>query len=206
MVITSYENVAEDEELDIRGASHPLPDASGEIAAQALLERVKQAEQGELVLCLISGGASALLPLPSGGLSLEDKIATTELLLASGADITEINSVRKHMSRIKGGQLARQSMPAEVHSLILSDVLGDDLSAIASGPTVPDNTTFADAWRVFEKRGLVDQLPVTVRDHLQSGLNNPDPETPKSDNPLFRKVSNTLVGSNRISVEAVSSI
>jgi hydroxypyruvate reductase len=165
-------------------------------------ERVANAEQGELVLVMISGGGSALLPFPAEGISLADKIATTDLLLACGASIDQINCVRKHLSRLKGGGLARLAAPADLHALILSDVMGDDPSAIASGPTVPDDTRFADAVAVLNDFGIWSKAPSSVRDYLEKGCRGEVAETPKSADPLFDKTGYTLVGSNRISVDA----
>ncbi len=204
LVVTSYENVVVEPGLEVLGASHPLPDAGGEAAAVRVAEVAAQAAQGELLLVLVSGGASALLPAPVPGVTLEEKIATTRLLLACGADIVEINTVRKHLSRLKGGGLARMAGPAEVHALILSDVLGDDLSAIASGPTVADDTTYGDALAVFSRRGRLDDLPAPVRRHLEEGAAGRIPETPDSTDVLFRRVRNTLIGSNAVSLDAMA--
>ena len=203
IAVTNYENRADVERFDVIGAGHPLPDAGGYEGARAIADYVSQAGAGDLVLVLVSGGGSALVPYPPEAISLEDKIATTELLLACGADITRINCVRKHISRIKGGGLARLAAPADVHALILSDVLGDDLSSIASGPTVPDPTTFADAVDVLESAGAWDRVPASVREYLDAGCAGEREETPKSGDPIFRHVENTLVGSNRFSVDAV---
>ena len=203
IAVTNYENRADVEQFDVIGAGHPLPDAGGYEGAGAIADYVCQAGAGDLVLVLVSGGGSALVPYPVAAISFEDKIATTKLLLACGADITRINCVRKHLSRIKGGGLARLASPADVHALILSDVLGDDLSSIASGPTVPDPTTFADAVDVLESAGVWDRVPASVRKHLTAGCAGEREETPKPGDPIFRNVENTLVGSNRISLDAV---
>ncbi len=203
IAVTNYENRADVERFDVIGAGHPLPDAGGYEGARAIADYVSQAGGGDLVLVLVSGGGSALVPYPPEAISLEDKIATTELLLACGAEITRINCVRKHLSRIKGGGLARLAAPAAVHALILSDVPGDDLSSIASGPTVPDPTTFADAVDVLESSGVWDQVPPSVRQHLSAGCAGERDETPKPGDPIFRNVETTLVGSNRLSVDAV---
>ncbi|MDQ2694378.1 MAG: DUF4147 domain-containing protein [Pseudomonadota bacterium] len=203
IVVTNYENVTEVPGCRVLGASHPLPDAAGLRGAKAIAERVSQAEEGDLVLVLVSGGGSALVPYPPDSISLEDKIAATQVLLACGADINQVNCVRKHLSRLKGGGLARLAAPAALHALILSDVLGDDLSAIASGPTVPDPTTYADAVQVFKSRGVWDHVPASVRAHLDRGCAGEVPETPKPNDPLFARVGNTLIGSNRLSVEAI---
>ena len=144
----------------------------------------RDAEAGDLVLCLISGGASALLPLPAPPVTLADKQATTQLLLDCGAPIQEINAVRKHLSMIKGGQLARDAAPAYVLSLILSDVIGDDLAVIGSGPTAPDPSTFEDARQVLRKYSLEGRVPREVMQRLRAN----EPETPKPGNPLFERV------------------
>jgi hydroxypyruvate reductase len=158
----------------------------------------------DVVVVLLSGGASALLPAPVSGLTLEDKAAVTSLLMRAGADITELNTVRKHLSRLKGGGLARAAAPARVVTLVLSDVVGDDLSTIASGPTVPDPTTYADARRILDDRGIASAVPASARRHLEAGQRGEIPETPKPRDPIFRRVRTCLVGSNRISVQAAA--
>lgn len=203
IAVTNYENVCEVPDFEVIGAGHPLPDANGLKGARAIAARIKEARAEELVLVLISGGGSALLPHPPETVSLDDKIATTELLLGCGADIGQINTVRKHLSVLKGGGLARLAAPASVHALILSDVIGDDLSAIASGPTVPDPTTYAQAAEILKSKGVWEKVPASVRDHLQRGCAGELPETPKRNDPVFSKVANTLVGSNSISLDAV---
>jgi hydroxypyruvate reductase len=155
-----------------------------------------------LILCLISGGASALLPLPAPPIALEEKQAVTQMLLASGASIQEINAVRKHLSAIKGGQLARMARPAKVISLLLSDVVGDQLDVIGSGPTAPDASTFADAQSVLDKYGLSARLPAAVRERIAAGVRGDLPETPKENDPAFRRTRNFIVGSNRLAVDA----
>ncbi|MBI3286989.1 MAG: glycerate kinase [Chloroflexi bacterium] len=183
--------------IAIREAGHPLPDQSGLEGTRRMLELVRRAGEGELVICLISGGGSALLELPQPGISLEDLQATTDALLRCGAPIQEINAVRKHLSQVKGGRLARLAHPAGVISLILSDVVGDPLDVIASGPTVPDPTTYADAWRVIEKYGLQIVLPGSILDHLGAGRGGSVEETPKPGDPIFERVHNVIVGNNR---------
>lgn len=205
IAVTNYENVTEVPGFEVIGAGHPLPDEAGFGGAQRVAECADSAEEGDLVLVLVSGGGSALVPFPPDSISLEDKIATTRVLLACGADINEINCVRKHLSRLKGGGLARLSAPADVHALILSDVLGDDLSSIASGPTVPDPTTYHDAMRVFQSKFAWYQLPAAIRTHLEDGFKGRHPETPKPDDTVFDSVGHTLIGSNRISVDAIVS-
>lgn len=185
-------------------ARHPVPDERGVAAAREVEELVGDLGRRDLLLVLLSGGASALLPAPAEGLSLEDKQRTTEVLLRGGATIHEVNAVRKHLSRLKGGGLVKKAAPARVATLVLSDVVGDDLSTIASGPTVPDPTTFADAVSVLESRGLGDQVPRAVRERLQAGTRGRVPETPRPGEALFRRVHTHIVGSNRLSVQAAS--
>jgi hydroxypyruvate reductase len=203
IVVTNDENLVSMPGFEVLTAGHPLPDERGQQAAQKAAERASVAQQGELVLVLISGGGSAMLPYPVDGISLDDKVAATQLLLASGATINEINCVRKHLSRLKGGGLAKLAAPADLHALILSDVLGDDLSAIASGPTVADDSSFADAIAVFQQRNLWQRLPESVQNHLQQGEQGLQPETLKSGDPILQRATQTLVGSNAISVDAI---
>jgi hydroxypyruvate reductase len=158
----------------------------------------------DLLLVLISGGASALLPSPARGVDLEDKKVVTSLLQRSGASIGELNVVRKHLSRLKGGGLARTAAPARVVCLVLSDVVGDDLSTIASGPTVPDPSTYGDALDILKKRGVLARTPKRVRKHLEAGARGDLPETPKPGDPLFRRVTTRVIGSNRWTIEAAA--
>lgn len=188
--------------VDLVEAGHPIPDQAGVKGTQRMADLLAGATERDLVLAVISGGGSALLALPAPGLTLADLQETTDLLLRSGATIVELNAVRKHLSQIKGGGLARLAGRASVVSLILSDVVGDPLDAIASGPTAPDPTTFADAWAVVDRYGLVDRLPEGVRRRLQAGLNGDLPDTPKPDDPLFERVHNLFVGNNRLAAEA----
>ena len=184
------------EHIRIHEASHPVPDERGIRGAEEILSLVKGAGERDLVLCLISGGGSALLVAPAEGVTLEDKQAVTRLLLACGADIHEINTIRKHMSRAKGGGLARFAYPATVVSLILSDVIGDDLNVIASGPAVPDTSTFDDTRRVLEKYDIWDRVPASVQSRIQQGLVGDIEETPKVGDAVFQKCYTELVGTN----------
>ncbi len=184
------------EHIRIHEASHPVPDERGIKGAEEILSLVKAAGERDLVLCLISGGGSALLVAPAEGVTLEDKQAVTRLLLACGADIHEINTIRKHLSRAKGGGLARFAYPATVVSLILSDVIGDDLNVIASGPAVPDTSTFEDTRRVLEKYDIWDRVPASVQSRIQQGLVGDIEETPKIGDAVFQKCYTELVGTN----------
>jgi hydroxypyruvate reductase len=185
-------------------AGHPVPDERGIRGAEDIILLVKRAGERDLVICVLSGGGSALLVAPAGGVTLEDKQEVTRLLLACGADIHEINTVRKHLSRAKGGGLARFANPAAVVSLILSDVIGDDLNVIASGPTVPDPSTFADAEKVFDKYGIWEHVPSTVQHRIQQGLKGEVEDTPKSGDATFQKCSFELVGTNLQALTAAS--
>jgi hydroxypyruvate reductase len=204
LVNVKYGNTAKLRRIELNPCGHPLPDEAGVAGAMRIAEIAAQASAGDLVLCLISGGASALLPLPAAPIALAEKQATTGLLLACGATIHEINTVRKHLSRIKGGQLARLAAPAAVESLLLSDVIGDDLDVIGSGPTAPDASTFAGALAVLEKYGLLERVPTTVRQRLDRGVRGELPETPKPGDRLFRGVRNVLVGNNRLALDAAA--
>jgi hydroxypyruvate reductase len=202
IAVTNYENVTAVTNVEVIGAGHPLPDTRGFHAAQKIAQRVSQAQADDLVLVLISGGGSALIPYPVAGITLQEKIATTDLLLACGATINEINCVRKHLSQLKGGGLARLAAPATIHALILSDVLGDDLSTIASGTTVPDTSTYSDAINVLKNKGVWLTVPDSVRHHLQQGEQGKIPETPKPNDSVFKHTSYVLCGSNTLSLKA----
>lgn len=203
IAITNHENVATIERVDVYGAAHPVPDESGSRAAQQIIQRLAQAKSNELVLAMISGGASALVPCPAGDISLQEKMLITQLLLNSGASIHQTNCVRKHLSLIKGGGLARIAFPARLHALILSDVIGDDVSVIASGPTVADSSTYSDAVQFLKSKQIWSQTPVSVRQHLERGVSGDIPETPKPGDEIFNRTSYDLVGSNVLSVDAM---
>jgi glycerate 2-kinase len=183
-------------------AGHPVPDARGAAAAERMAGLLAGLNPNDLVLALISGGGSALLTWPAPGLSLDDLRALTTALLRCGASIGEINTLRKHCTRLFGGQLARLAAPAQVATLILSDVIGSPLDVIGSGPATPDPTTFADAWAVIERYNLADALPPAVVAHLQRGLAGEIPETPKPSESLWERVTNNLIASNVIAAEA----
>jgi len=183
--------------ITLHEASHPIPDETGVIGTRQMLEIAEDAEQDDLVICLISGGGSSLMPLPRGDISIADKKALTDALLKSGANINEINTVRKHISDFKGGWLAKKAYPATILNLILSDVVGDPLGFIASGPTVPDSTTFADATRVLKKYALWEKAPASIRRTLADGEKGLIPETPKAKDEAFSKTRNLVIGNNR---------
>jgi hydroxypyruvate reductase len=167
-----------------------------------MVQLARGASQGDLVICLISGGGSALMTLPVDGVTLQDMEALTEALLRCGATINEINTIRKHLSQLKGGNLSRVAYPAEVVALILSDVVGNPLDVIASGPTVPDSSTFAQAYEIIERYELVDDLPLSIVRHLGQGKEGQIPETPKEGDPLFATTYNLIIASNELAAQA----
>ena len=186
-------------------AGHPIPDRRGLRAAQRILETALSLGSEDLLIVLLSGGASSLLPLPDEGLTLADKQRVTRMLLRSGATIAELNAVRKHLSAIKGGGLAAATR-ARVLTLILSDVGGDDPGVIGSGPTAPDRTTFLDAALIIRRYGLWERLPAPVRIHLVEGLAGWRPETPKPRSRIFRRVAHVVVGHNRLALDAAAAV
>ncbi len=188
--------------ITINQAGHPTPNEAGLEGARRIMEMVSGLGERDLVIAVISGGGSALMPLPAEDITLEDKKLATSLLLKCGATINEMNAVRKHISAIKGGQLARAAYPATVISLILSDVVGSPLDTIASGPTAPDPTTFSDAWDVLEKYDLVAQMPGRIVERLRKGIRGEIPETPKPGDPVFDRVHNVIIADNYIAAAA----
>jgi len=202
LVIVKYDHGEPLRTVRIMEAGHPLPDENGCRGARQVLAMAQAAGPRDLVFCLLSGGGSALLPLPADGLTLAHKQAVSDVLLSCGADIHDINTVRKHLSAIKGGRLAAAVRPARLCTLVLSDVVGDDLDSIASGPTVPDPGTFQDAMAVVERYGIAPRLPDAVRRHLQAGLAGEIAESPKPGAPCFATHYPLIVGSNRQCVDA----
>ena len=196
IINVKYKHVADLNRIKLIEAGHPIPDENGRRGADEILNLAKKAAINDLVLCLISGGGSALLPLPFPGLSLKDKQKTIKVLLACGATIHEINTIRKHLSLIKGGRLAQAVHPATLVTLILSDVVGDDLDVIASGPTVPDPSTFAQCLEILHKYNILKMLPETVANHIKAGNLAQIPETPKAGDPAFDETHHLIVGSN----------
>jgi hydroxypyruvate reductase len=198
LVVTRYGHGAPTKRIEVVEAAHPVPDAAGEKAALRILECVTNLKPDDLVLCLISGGGSALLAAPVPGLTLDDKRAIARALLKSGADIAEMNGVRKHLSAIKGGRLALAAAPARVVALAISDVPGDDLAVIASGPTVPDPSTSAEALATLRRYAI--DAPARVLAHLESAAS----ETPKPGDPRFAAVSNILIATPQMSLRAAA--
>lgn len=202
LVVVKYGHGAPTKKIRIAEAGHPVPDAAGLQASRMILALIRTLKPDDLLIVLLSGGASSLLPAPAPGIGLRDKQRTTKLLLRSGATIQEMNAVRKHLSRMKGGQLAAAT-PARVASVILSDVIGNDLGTIGSGPTAPDPTTFREAWTIMERYGVSARFPASVRRRLEAGISKSVAETPKAGAALFRRVHNVLIGDNEAAVDAV---
>lgn len=201
-VTVKYGHLAPMTRLALHEAGHPIPDTAGVQGAEAIVRLVQQAGEDDLVFCLLSGGGSALLPAPTPGITLEEKQQLTSLLLECGASIDEINAIRKHISQLKGGQLARLVAPATLITLVLSDVVGDRLDAIASGPTVPDPSTFQDCLDIVARYDLFERLPASIRTRLQRGQAGLEPETPKGDDAAFTRCQTVIIGSNRIALQA----
>lgn len=200
LVVTRYGYAVPCERIEIVEAAHPVPDAAGEAAAQRLLQRVQGLTEDDLVLCLISGGGSALLPLPPPGLTLADLQALNQALLASGASITEMNSVRRHLSAIQGGRLAAACHPARVLNLLLSDVPGDDPIDIASGPTVPDPTTCADALAILRRYRI--SVPPAALAWLESG----EGESLKPGDPRLPRIETRFIATPQMALEAAAAV
>ena len=202
LVITADGYKVPTRKVEVVEAAHPVPDSRGLEAAERIAALVDSAVEKDLVIVLISGGGSALLTLPAPPVTLSDLIETNQLLLLSGARIQEINTVRKHLSQLKGGQLATRAFPAQVISIILSDVPGDPVDMIASGPTVPDPTTFSDAVAILNRYRLWERVPAAVRACLSAGVNGEVPDTPKPGDPAFARVNYVIAGSGTIAAEA----
>jgi glycerate 2-kinase len=197
LIIVKYGHGIPLEKTQILEAGHPIPDEAGLGATAELLKRVQECTQEDLILCAFTGGGSALLPAPSPPITLDQKQATTRLLLECGATINEINAIRKHLSRSKGGWLAKEAYPATIVSLLLSDVIGDRLDVIASGPTIPDESTYSDCINIIDRYELGERLPSAVVDYFYKGSAGRLPETPKAGDPVFARVQTLIVGNNR---------
>ncbi|MET3794429.1 glycerate kinase type-2 family protein [Aquamicrobium terrae] len=198
LVVTRYGYGAPTKRIEVIEAAHPVPDKAGLEAGQRLLRQVEGLGEDDLVVALVCGGGSALLPAPAGSLTLEDEIAVNEALLASGAPISVMNAIRKHVSAIKGGRLAAAAHPARVVSLIVSDIPGDNPALVASGPTVPDAASRADALKAIEAYGI--ELPERVIAHL----NSPEADAPRPDDKRFARNEVKLIASAAVSLEAAA--
>lgn len=188
--------------VDVFGGGHPVPNEEGVCGAERILALAEALGEDDLLLCVISGGGSALMTLPPRGVSLEDLRRTTQLLLEAGATIDELNAIRKHLDRLKGGRLARAAAPARVLALILSDVVGDPLDVIASGPVSPDPTIYRDALGVLDRFRLREKVPAPVREHLERGEHGEEPESPGPGDPVFGRVRAEIVGNNVLAAKA----
>lgn len=202
LVVTKYGHALPLKKLQLIEAGHPIPDTNSLLAGKALLDFSKKLKENDIVLFLLSGGASALLADTPNDLTLSALQSTFQLLLNVGATIQEMNTIRKHLSAIKGGQLARLLMPAEIITLAISDVMGDDPSVIGSGPTVPDNSTFYNAWTIIQQYGLQHQIPLSVQQYLQKGMVGEILETPKKNDICFDKTWFYLLGNNGLALQS----
>jgi glycerate 2-kinase len=202
VVVTKHGYVAPLERIELIEGGHPLPDKRGREGTKRILKLISNLDENDLVICLISGGGSSLLVSPSSEISLKDKKELTDQLLRCGANIKEINIIRKHISQVKGGRLAQLAHPAYVMALILSDVIGSRIDSIASGPTVPDSTTFSDCLKIIQKYKLKDKIPPSIYDRLKKGAQGKIKETPKSGSAIFKRVRNFVIGSNSLALEA----
>ena len=203
ILIVNKENFKKIDNFKCFKSGHPLPDKEGIKATTYLIQRLQETKEDDIVILMLSGGGSAMLPYPEKGITIEEKIIVNKLLLECGADIIEINAVRKHISKIKGGNFLKYSTPSIVHSLIISDVIGDDLSSIASGLTVPDHTTFKDVIKICKKYKIFEKIPNSVRNHLRRGESKLIPETPKKTDQIFKRCHNFIISSNEKSVHAI---
>lgn len=204
LIVVKYDHGLELDKIKIMEAAHPVPDEAGQLGAEACLQIAKKCRNGDLLICLLTGGASALLPAPAHGLSLADLQKLTSLLLASGAAIEEINAIRKHLSSLSGGRLVQAANGAQILTLIISDVLGDDPASIASGLSSPDPYTYADCLKIIEKYQLESKVPSKVMELLLAGVDGKIPETPKETDQIFKNVENVIIASNHQALEAAA--
>jgi hydroxypyruvate reductase len=202
IINVKYGHLSNVKRIKLNEVGHPIPDQNGVSGAEEIVGLLEQVAQSDLVICLISGGGSALLPSPAEGISLQDKQEMTNLLLECGASINEINAIRKHISKLKGGGLARLGHPSTLIALMLSDVVGDPLDVIASGPTVPDQSTFGECMAILEKYNLSEKVPASIKGRIERGIRGEIEETPKTGNPIFENTHNVIIGSNIIAVKA----
>ena len=206
ILIVNKENFSKVKGFKCFSSGHPIPNRNGLEASIFLENYLGKLEKNDLVLIFISGGGSALAPYPVDGISLEEKIIINKILLESGANIKEINVVRKHLSKLKGGNLVKICNPAYVHSFILSDVIGDDLSSIASGMTTYDNSTFRDVKKILNKYKIWTKIPKNIKNHINNGQKKKELETPEKNNQIFRKTNNTLIGSNNLCLNNIKNL
>ena len=205
VIVVNKENFKKVKGFKCFSSGHPVPDKNGLLASLYIEKKLNSLSEKDLVLFFLSGGGSALLPYPSANIKIEQKVSLNRKLLNSGADIKEINTVRKHLSKIKGGNLLKMSFPAKVHSFILSDVIGDDLSSISSGPTVPDETSFNDVKKILIKYNLWNGIHKSIKAHIELGILDKSFETPDKTDKVFLNVENTLIGSNNLCLKSIDS-
>ena len=206
VIVVNKENFKRVKGFKCFSSGHPIPNKNGLLASLYIEKKLNSLSENDLVLFFLSGGGSALLPYPSANIKIAQKVSLNRQLLNSGADIKEINTVRKHLSKIKGGNLLKMSFPAKVHSFILSDVIGDDLSSISSGPTVPDETSFSDVKRILRKYKLWNNIHDSIKTHIELGICDKNLETPDKTNKVFLNVENTLIGSNNLCLKSIYSL
>ena len=206
VIVVNKENFKNVKGFKCFSSGHPVPNKNGLLASYYIENKLNLLSEKDLVLFFLSGGGSALLPYPSAKIKIAQKVSLNRQLLSSGADIKEINTVRKHLSKIKGGNLLKMSFPAKVHSFILSDVIGDDLSSISSGPTVPDETSFNDAKRILRKYKLWNDMHKSIKEHIELGIYDKSLETPDKTDKVFLNVENTLIGSNSLCLKSIDSL
>ena len=206
VIVVNRENFKKVKGFKCFSSGHPIPDKNGLLASLHIEKKLHSLSEKDLVLFFLSGGGSALLPYPSTNITIDQKVILNRKLLSSGADIKEVNTVRKHLSKIKGGNLLRMSFPAKVHSFILSDVIGDDLSSISSGPTVPDETSFNDVKKILRKYNLWNDIHKSIKAHIELGILDKSLETPDKTNKVFLNVENTLIGSNNLCLKSIDSL
>ncbi len=203
-IVVKYGYTRKLSKIKVMEASHPVPDQNGVDGAARIRAMLEGSGEDTLVISLISGGGSALLALPAGDIRLEEKQVVTDLLLKSGASIHEMNAVRKHISGVKGGNLARAACPATILNLMISDVVGDNMDVIASGPFVPDRSTYDAAIEIIKKYSLTGKIPAAVKQHLESGANGDTGETPKEGDTYFERVVNVIAASNIIALRSAA--
>jgi len=206
VIVVNRENFKKVKGFKCFSSGHPIPDKNGLLASLHIEKKLHSLSEKDLVLFFLSGGGSALLPYPSTNITIDQKVSLNRKLLSSGADIKEVNTVRKHLSKIKGGNLLKMSFPAKVHSFILSDVIGDDLSSISSGPTVPDETSFNDVKKILRKYNLWNDIHKSIKAHIELGILDKSLETPDKTNKVFLNVENTLIGSNNLCLKSIDSL
>jgi len=202
IITTKYSHLLPLKKTETIEAGHPIPDQNGYVGAKKIQNLLKETGPKDLIVFLLSGGGSSLLPFPVEGIDLKEKQEATQLLLDCGADIKEMNTIRKHISQMKGGWLAKWAYPSTVIGFILSDVVGDQLDVIGSGPTVPDPSTFEEAWEILKKYDLLNKIPPSIQKYLKLGKKGKEEETPKPGEVVFEKVYNSLIGSNILALRA----